>query len=201
MIGSNTGKVIGIQTTIKTCRVCEHAKHNKSTPREHSCRKNWTGSAKAMEADMVVSMMQQTESQEAFVKTIVGDEDSSTIAKVHREVRPDIEKRSDSNHLKKILGNELYSIKSSHQMSVQTIKYVQKLFNYVCKQNEGNPEGIEKGLDAMSKHPFDDHSSCNKQWCKHMEDPSAKFGSLPYNKPLKDASLQRKLEALCQGAQ
>ena len=37
-------------------------------------------------------------------------------------------------------------------------------------QNVNNPDGIYVGHDAMSKHPFGDHSSCG-DWCDHVENP------------------------------
>jgi len=98
---------------------------------------------------------------------IVGDEDSTTISRVQKEVDSSIEKFSDKNHLKKIVGNHLYNMK----LSTKVVKYIQKLFNYMIAQNHANIQGIQNGLDAMSKHPFDDHTSCNEKWCRHIQDP------------------------------
>ena len=104
---------------------------------------------------------------------------------------PTIEKRSDNNHLKKILGNELYGIKQQHKLSVKTIKYIQKMFNYMLSQN--NTTGIVNGLTALSKHMFDEHANCDVSWCRHIDEQSRKFKSLPYGKPLTSQPLKLKL--------
>ena len=43
LIGSRTGQVLGYAIRCKSCRVCEHAKRKKQTPRKHQCSQNWTG--------------------------------------------------------------------------------------------------------------------------------------------------------------
>lgn len=57
VVGTKTGKIINFDTRSKSCRTCKHAEKKGEKPRNHSCRRNWVGSAKAMEADMVVSMV------------------------------------------------------------------------------------------------------------------------------------------------
>ncbi|XP_069116956.1 uncharacterized protein [Argopecten irradians] len=194
MIGAKTGKIIGLQIRSKNCRICSKAKERCIPARVHSCRKNWSGSSKAMEGDMIVQITKDIESQKACIRTVVGNEDATTISKLHKEISPDIEKRSDSNHLRKILGNELYTIKQTNQISAKTIKYLQKNFNYMCQQNKQNPEGIQQGLDALSMQPFNDHSKCDEAWCKHVKTPSIKYNSLPYGKPLTDKKFQNSLQ-------
>lgn len=195
MVGAKTGKIIALETRIKTCRICDYAKKSKIPVREHSCRRNWDGSAKAMESDMVVAMVKKASSAKAAVKTIVGDEDSSAIARVRAEVDPDIEKKSDSNHMNKIFGNALYALRPSFTISVKTISYIQKNFKYACKQSD-SVESLRKSLDAVVKHPFGDHSSCSNTWCKHLDEPSTSFKSLPRGKALTDPLLQTKLEEI-----
>ena len=64
-------------------------------------------------------------------------------------------------------------------------------------QNKENPSGIEQGLDALGKHPFGNHSSCDKTWCAHVDDPTKKYSSLPYGKPLQDEKLQEEVMSIC----
>ncbi|CAG2209294.1 unnamed protein product [Mytilus edulis] len=54
MISSKTGKVINYKWRSKACRICQRAEISGNIPRVHKCNKNFTGSAKAMEPDMVV---------------------------------------------------------------------------------------------------------------------------------------------------
>lgn len=67
---------------------------------------------------------------------------------------------------------------------------------YMCKQNAGNPKANEKDLEAIHRHPFDDHSKCSSSWCKHENTSTrkAKFTSLPYGKALTDTALQHSLK-------
>lgn len=60
LIGKRTGKVIAFAARYKRCRICDVAKTQQRDPRQHTCRKNWKKSAKAMEPDMVVEMLKST---------------------------------------------------------------------------------------------------------------------------------------------
>ena len=146
---------------------------------------------------MVVQMVKTAKDKGVDVGVLVGDEDSTTIARVRKEVEPSIEKRSDSNHIKKTLGHSLYSLQKKYKLlSTKKIKYLQKCFNYMVKNNHGNPDGIEMGLKAMSKHPFSDHSDCHRTWCRFIDNPTARYRSLPYGKPLTRNSLQESLQKI-----
>lgn len=70
--------------------------------------------------------------------------------------------------------------------------YLVKCFNYMLAQNRGNPDGIQKGLDALGKHPFGDHTSCSDS-CKQSK---TKYTALPYGKPMRDSHLQE-LQTVC----
>ncbi|CAG2248750.1 GGA [Mytilus edulis] len=170
MIGSKTGKVINYKWRSKACRICQRAETSGNIPRVHKCNKNFTGSAKAMEPDMVVDMVKESRSKGANITAIIGDEDTTTIARLRAKVDPTIVKLSDSNHMKNPL-------------------------EIVCK---GQPKKIEENLHALSKHPFGDHSSCSTDWCRFIADPSIKYKSLPYGKPLQDKALQESLTTLFQ---
>ena len=142
---------------------------------------------------MLVAMIKNVnDNSVANVKKVVGDEDSTAIAKARREVRSDIEKKSDKNHIHRILNNDLFALKKINKVSTKTVQYIKKNFAYMCSQNQGNTEGIRKGLKAMYSHPFDDHRFCGA-WCKKDQTKSNIFKSLPYRKPLTDTSLKASL--------
>ncbi|VDI03770.1 Hypothetical predicted protein [Mytilus galloprovincialis] len=101
MIGSKTGKVINYKWRSKACRICQRAEISGNIPRVHKCNKNFTGSAKAMEPDMVVDMVKESRSKGANITAIIGDEDTTTIARLRAKVDPTIVKLSDSNHIEK----------------------------------------------------------------------------------------------------
>lgn len=81
------------------------------------------GSAKAMEQDMVVEMVKEKKQAGIHTAAIVGDDDATTISKLHQTVDPNIKKRSDKNHLKKNLSNSLYVLKQTYpSLSVKVIR-------------------------------------------------------------------------------
>ncbi|CAC5364760.1 unnamed protein product [Mytilus coruscus] len=156
MIGSKTGKVINYKWRSKACRICQRAEISGNIPRVHKCNKNFTGSAKAMEPDMVVDMVKESRSKGANITAIIGDEDTTTIARLRAKVDPTIVKLSDSNHMKKPIRNRLYELKNKHStLSPKVISYIMKCFNYLIAQGKGQPKKIEENLNALSKHPLE----------------------------------------------
>ena len=103
LVGCRTGKIIDYEVRIKSCKACENAAKKCGKPKPHDCRKNWSASAKSMEADMAASMLKQHEenNSENVVKLVM-DNDSTTSAKLRAEVKHEIEDIKDINHTKKI---------------------------------------------------------------------------------------------------
>ncbi|XP_063400480.1 uncharacterized protein LOC134685041 isoform X2 [Mytilus trossulus] len=197
MIGTETGKIVNYAVRIKSCRVCSLAEKSKSSPPVHECHMNWSGSAKSMEADMVTEMVKDVGKKGVSVSSIVGDEDSTTIARLRANVDKDITKVSDSNHVKKLLGNSLYEIRKKHKtLTIKVIQYLQRCFNYILAQGKGNPDMIKESILALSGHPFGQHERCNNTWCRFLDNPNEKFNSLPHGKPLTDGALQNDLKSV-----
>ncbi|XP_063436617.1 uncharacterized protein LOC134718048 [Mytilus trossulus] len=152
-----------------------------------------------MEPDMVVDMVKESRSKDAKITAIIGDEDTTTIARLRAKVDPTIVKLSDSNHMKKNIRNRLYELKNKHStLSPKVISYIMKCFNYLIAHGKGQPKKIEENLNALSKHPFGDHSFCSTDWCRFIADPSIKYKSSPFGKPLQDKALQESLTTLFQ---
>ena len=88
IFSTQTKKVLDYSVKQKQRRICDVAKRKGQPVRMHDCRRNWCKSAKAMEADLCVENVRAiNESGEAVkVSVIVGDEDSSAIAHVRKEV-------------------------------------------------------------------------------------------------------------------
>lgn len=196
MIGAQTGKVLGYEVRSKVCRICQSAERNKKEAKDHDCRQNWQGSSKSMEQSMVVSMVKKKMDEGVKVSTIIADDDTTTISRLRQNVNPAIQKKSDRNHIRKNFSSCLYDLKKK-PLSTRIIQYLLKCFNYILAQNQGNPNGIEKALDALWQHPFGNHEFCSDSWCPHINDPQQRYSSLPYGKPLKDSQLQDSLHMLC----
>ena len=198
MIGRNSKKVMGYAVCCKTCRVCDHASARKVPPRVHDFRKNWYGSAKAMEPSMVVEMIQKA-NEAVKIGTIIGDDDTTTIARVRAEVDESIKKCSDKNHVRKSLSNELYTVKDKHKhkLSVKSISHLQKCFTYAIDQNRGDAAGLAANLQAIVPHTFDNHEHCEQQdvkWCGYLSAPEVyRHKSLAHGKGLTGAELHKDL--------
>ena len=108
LVRCRTSKIIDYEVRIKSCKAwktplkCEK-------PKPHDCRKNWSASAKSMEADMAASMLKQHEENNSEnVVRLVMDNDSTTSAKLRAEVKQEIEDIKDINHRKKNLGTHYF---------------------------------------------------------------------------------------------
>jgi hypothetical protein len=126
---------------------------------------------------------------------VIGDEDTTTIARLKTNVNTDIKKLSDRNHLKKLFTNSVYTLKKEHlSLTLSVIKYIQKCFSYSIAQGKGNSFQIQDDLSALPYHIFGDHQHCSSRWCKFIDSPNLRYKSLPHGKPLKDRLLQNALK-------
>ena len=80
LIRDKTDKVLAFETRNKQCGTCNTSERLKRRPRNHDCRKNWQGTAKAMESDMVVSMLQKQEEKTFCIDKLALDHDSTAAA-------------------------------------------------------------------------------------------------------------------------
>ena len=92
-------------------------------------------SAKGMESDMIAEMVSAVNRNSSVcIKAIVGDDDSTTISRLRANIDKNIRKISDANHVKKIFGNNLYSVKKRPQnFNIQSYSVSAALFYpYSC---------------------------------------------------------------------
>ena len=114
MIGPKTGDVLQYEVACKLCRVCNYATAKGIEPKVHDCRKNYNGTSKGMEPTMVINMLKNLSTEhDLHVKTIVMDDDSTTIARAKKEFDPGLGKISDKNHTKKTLCPSCMSCRSN----------------------------------------------------------------------------------------
>jgi D-arabinose 1-dehydrogenase-like Zn-dependent alcohol dehydrogenase len=57
LTGCQTGSIVSYDVMSSSCKTCEYCKGKNCEPKEHVCRKNWSGSAKAMESTMAVNII------------------------------------------------------------------------------------------------------------------------------------------------
>ena len=129
-IGKKSQKVLDWQVCTKRCRYCALGKRI-GRKLKHTCHKNWTGSAKAMEPHMAIQSLHKLKSKGLLVKHIIGDADTTTEVRAKKAFSHEIVKSLDKNHTLKNLGNSLYAVKKQHKiLSVVAIRYLQKCVRY-----------------------------------------------------------------------
>jgi len=83
IIGFLSGKILDYTTRNRKCTLCDLGGHNKH---DHDCRRNFEGSAKAMEADAGAALVTNSTILKEVglnVRVMIGDEDSSTILQLY----------------------------------------------------------------------------------------------------------------------
>ncbi len=188
LMGRKLGKVVGLGIRYKRCRKCKSKK-----PKPHPCPVNFSGSAKAMESDILVELLKDCKEKGAPVGEFCGDDDTTTIYRARREVDPEIKKSSDKNHVSKNIGKDLHAIKSQHkELTERSIAYLQKNFNYMLSQNKGSVDGIRQGLKAVVHHSFAEHEYCTESWCGYLKDPE-NYKHKTLKKDLESPELKKEL--------
>lgn len=146
-IGFLTGKILDFGTRNRKCRSCDKGREKE----RHDCRKNFTGSAKAMEPDVGASLINNSailKEAGLNVRVMIGDEDSSTIANVRRGNSQKIFKLADRNHVRKHFTTELYNLQKSFKemKKKDTIPHLKKCFSYCLAQNQGKTAELGTAL-------------------------------------------------------
>ncbi|XP_063448068.1 uncharacterized protein LOC134727616 [Mytilus trossulus] len=204
LIGKNTKTILHHAQRVSSCRICQSAKKKGDFARVHACKQNWSGSAKAMEADMVAQMVKDLVVVEKInVSEIAGDDDSTGFEKRKKQMpHLEIEKTSDRNHIKKNVNSKLYELKNSKmhkELTQKVLDSIQKNFSYMIDQNQGSEDGIKNGLKAITEHMFGNHTFCNVSWCGGLTKGDAyKHLNLPYGKDLTSKQLKADLEKIFQ---
>jgi len=107
VIGHQTKKIIAYSSRSSVCAKCAKG-HD---PKDHDCRKDWTGSAKGMEPDTAAKLIAENEDfsrANVRVGVLVGDEDASTRVAVQQKSSHPIAKWIDRNHNIKRFSGEFY---------------------------------------------------------------------------------------------
>ena len=109
-MGSKTKQVINFASANTFCRICDNAKSKGTQPTKHDCRLNHKGSSKSMEPQVGVKLFSEAPNDGVKYSVFIGDDDSSTIAKIREEVDYNVEKWSDTTHATRTLVSHLHKI-------------------------------------------------------------------------------------------
>ena len=92
-------------------------------------------------------------------KVMIGGEDSSSEARVKKNINADIEKWADVNHVKRTLGKTLHDSKvldfgpGNDRLTDQVKEYVLYCFSIAFSQNKGNVLGLQHTIRSMFLTP------------------------------------------------
>ncbi|XP_066581510.1 uncharacterized protein [Prorops nasuta] len=166
LIGHFSKKVISYITLNRKCRMCDMG----HSPNDHDCRLNFQGSAKAMEPHAAVQLTNKNsilKEVKIEIGVLVADNDSSSIFAIRNASSHEVMKQSDKNHTSKGVVNMLYKIKNSYkELTAQSIKYLQRCFNFCISQNIGNDCNMATAIINIPEHCFNNHEKCGS-WCKY----------------------------------
>ncbi|CAC5403040.1 unnamed protein product [Mytilus coruscus] len=90
LIGNQTGKVVGRGIRSSDCRVCTFWEARNVEPYDHKCTRNWFGSVKGMEPDVGARLIEDLETKNSQVSTVIMEDDTTTIARIRRTIQHSI---------------------------------------------------------------------------------------------------------------
>jgi len=172
IIGFASKKVLDYTTRNRKCSLCDR-NHD---PTSHDCRKNFEGSAKAMEADAGVELVTRSkvlQDAKLNVGVLIGDEDSSTIANINKASNKLVHKLADKNHLVKNFVNDLYKLSDKFKQLKRkgVIQHLKKCFCYAIAQNKGKTTELAAVIKSIPDHVYNHHENCGT-WCNRIVDNS-----------------------------
>lgn len=186
IIGFLSGKILDYTTRNRKCKKCDLG----CSKSDHDCRLNFYGSAKAMEADAGVQLINHSKILKETglqVRVIIGDEDSSMIAAVRSdEPNRKFHKLADKNHLTKNFANELYKMRNEFKeiSKKAVIPHIKKCFSYAISQNKGKPDELAVNLNQIPNHLFGRHENCG-MWCNSNKHTVQLYNEALYNELVK----------------
>lgn len=172
LIGFFTKKVLVYACLNRKCRQCDLG-HD---PKDHDCRKNFRGSAKAMEPAATEKLVTSPllKGCNAEVGLIVTDGDSLAIEAARNACDHEIAHQNDKNHVSKGVKGELYKLKQKSKfkdLSTDTISYLHRCFTYCISQNVGDSKSMAEAILNIPEHCFNEHENCGS-WCGYLKDPT-----------------------------
>ena len=189
LIGYYTGLPLWFAVKNKDCGICASEtrrgkKSKKHQQQDHNCFKNWDNekSAKAMEPSIAVEICLELSKHGVMVKTIIGDEDASTLKQI-RDLLPsplnEVEKESDLNHIKRNLTTKISKLKAEKysdpkfKLSMANILHMVTNFGWALKTHQNKPKEAAMAIQNVIPHSFGDHTKCgtigNGEWCKNND--------------------------------
>ena len=202
---SNTGHAAVIGKKNKMCHSCDEAKKAGKQPNDHDCRKIHSGSSKSMEPLAAVELSNKATKSNVKLSIYTGNNDSMTESHLKQKVPYDVEKWSDTVHIKRSLTTRLYNLSqrskfpNSSVLSQKVMNYLVKSFTYCIAQNKGEATNMKSAIQSIVPHAFGDHTGCRETWCRYKNELSHYcHRDLPYGKDRQGDNLQSALMNIAQ---
>ena len=126
---------------------------------ECDCRKNHIGSSKSMESSVACELWNYAPKDHVKFSAYVGDDDTTTLSRLTKNVPYGVEKLSDIIHAKRSLATRLHNLSSSSKfqdssvLSQKVINYLTKCFSYCIAQNS-IADHLKLALKCIVPHAF-----------------------------------------------
>ena len=127
------------------------------------------------------------------IKTLIGDNDSSSIAALRRSSLYAIIKWSDFNHVLKTFNSKLYDMK----LNATLREYFSKVSTISIKKNQGDELKVKAALENIIPHAFGEHENCGSL-CTLEDDGTHKYKYFKDGKCLTDLNLRERIEKIIQ---
>ena len=159
VIGNATKKLLYLGVRNKYSCICTVAANKGIPPKEHKCFRNWDGSSRAMETDMIVEGFKAAESMHGLrYMRMTGDGDSSVLANVQACYHSRLEKIVQD--FPKYKGKDKLTQRAMKQLTVGA-RCAIKMHNL-----SKDVEQLRKDLRNGPSHVFNDHTKCSSSFCK-----------------------------------
>ena len=183
LIHEGTGLVVAQGFRNKYCSTCSYYERYEQEPPEHECCRNWAGSSKAMEGNILLQCLLDLQDAAAAADTpkdakiiaaeVVCDEDNQWLAQAQqcKKLRVKPKKSSDRNHLKKTLHKRLTDMKKVKLAGTREvltdghIRQLQRALAYVIEQVQLFPpeqrlQQYIRRVRNIPAHYCDEHNGC-----------------------------------------
>ena len=190
IIGNATKKLLFLGVRNKYCSICAVAANKDTTPQQHNCFKNWNGSSRAMETDILLEGFRAAEAMHGLrYMRMTGDGDSSVLANIQANVPGwgmKVSKVECANHAVKCYRSRLEKIvqdfpkyKGKGRLTQRAIKRLTTGARCAIKMHSktGDVEELRKDLRNGPSHVFSDHTNCSTSFCKVAAGVSASSSS------------------------
>jgi hypothetical protein len=186
VVGAETGKILHLGVRQKYCLTCVKADGTGEEPKPHDCFHDWEESSQSMEADIILDAFNQCEAKYGVrYMRLVGDGDSSSYAKLHKEGPPwckFVSKIECANHACKNLRGYLERlVEEKRQYKGMNGLTKRRRVQLVCAVRSairirgqsvaeiGHQKAtklLASDIRNMGKHVFGNHDDCLEGFCK-----------------------------------